>query len=41
MQKFSTLGLITAAAAISFLCATAVHGDDSSGRDVIVVAESR
>ncbi|MDQ7968715.1 MAG: hypothetical protein REI95_03645 [Oxalicibacterium faecigallinarum] len=41
MRKFSTIGLISAAAAVSFLCAAAVHSDDLPGHKTIIVAESR
>ncbi|WP_293778483.1 hypothetical protein [uncultured Oxalicibacterium sp.] len=41
MIKFSTLSLISAAAAVSFLCASVVHSDDLSGEKTIIVAESR
>ena len=41
MRKFSTLGLISAAAAVSFLCASVVHSDDLPGQSTVIVAESR
>ncbi len=40
MRKFSTIGLISAAAALSFFCATVVHSD-ATGDSTIIVAESR
>jgi len=41
MRKFSTISIISAAAAVSFLCASAVHSDDLPGQATVIVAESQ
>ncbi|MDO8305098.1 hypothetical protein [Herminiimonas sp.] len=42
MRKFSTLGLISCAAALSFFCASAVMADGPAGNTALsIVAASR
>lgn len=38
MRNISTIGLISAAAALSFFCASAVHGDTTDNVVIMAIA---